>query len=72
MKSYKLFLSEKRSNPDKNPKLSAYDYLEQYKDDPDVYISFTDISKIGINPRSDFNTPNGIYTYPLREMWKDF
>ena len=25
--------------------------------------------KIGINPKSKYNTPNGIYTYPLPEMW---
>jgi hypothetical protein len=32
---------------------------------PVNYITFTAINKLGINPRSEYNTPNGIYTYPL-------
>ena len=67
---YQFMLFEKRRNPDQNPKISAHEYLEKYKDDPDIYISFSNIPKIGINPKSDFNTPLGIYTYPLKEIWK--
>jgi hypothetical protein len=26
--------------------------------------------KVGINPKSTYNTPNGIYVYPLKEAWK--
>jgi len=63
---------EARRNPELNPKISAYEALLPYKDDPDVYISFTDIDKIGINPRSKYNTPLGIYTYPLREVWDTY
>ena len=51
---------------------SAYDILKEYKDDPNIYISFTDIDKLGINPQSGYNTPLGIYTYPLKEIWKSF
>ena len=29
------------------------------------YIKF----KIGINPKSKYATPNGIYTYPLKKAW---
>ena len=72
MKTFSSFLIEKRRNPDKNPKIPAYKALEKYKDDEDVYISFTDIDKIGINPRSKFNTPLAIYTYPLKEIWGGF
>lgn len=36
----------------------------KYKDTDDVYFSFTNIFKIGINPKSTWNTPVGIYTYP--------
>ncbi len=68
MKRYKPLL-EKRRNPDRNPYVGAWDYLLEYKDDPDVYISFTKIDKIGINPKSGFNTPVGIYTYPLKEFY---
>ena len=72
MKIYKSrfnHYSEKRRNPEMNPHISAWDYVDKYKNDPDVYISFTTIDKIGINPRSVYNTPNGIYCYPLREFY---
>ena len=63
---------EKRSNPELNPYIGAWDYLDKYKDDPDVYISFTEIDKIGINPESKYNTPVGIYTYPLKEFVRNY
>ena len=69
MKSFKKFISEARSNPDRNEKVSAYAALLPYSDDEDIYISLTDIDKIGINPLSKFNTPLGIYTYPLKDAW---
>lgn len=72
MKSFSNYLAEKRKNPDQNPKISAYDALKPYKDNPNIYITFTGVDKVGINPHSGFNTPNGIYTYPLKEIWKGF
>jgi len=63
---------EIRKNPDMNPHIGAWDCVDKYKDDKDVYISFTEIDKIGINPKSKFNTPVGIYTYPLREFVKNY
>jgi hypothetical protein len=71
MKTFKQYISEARRNPEQNPKISVVQALAKYKDDPDIYISFTYVDKVGINPRSTFNTPLGIYTYPLKEMWKD-
>ena len=53
-------------------KRSPYEQLEKYKDDPNVYISFRDIKRIGINPQPRYNTPNGIFSYPLSLIWKDF
>lgn len=48
-------------------------YLEDPKYDNDrLFISFTEIDKIGINPRSKYNTPLGIYTYPLRRFFKHY
>jgi hypothetical protein len=35
------------------------------------FIHFTDIPKLGINPKYTYNTPQGIYGYPLREIWSD-
>lgn len=67
MKSFKSFLNEDRTEPIQLQ--TAIEILSEYKNDPDVYISFTGIDKIGINPQSSFNTPNGIYTYPLKAAW---
>ena len=71
MKRYKP-LFEARSHPELNPHVGAWDYLEKYQDDKDVYISFTAIDKIGINPQSHYNTPVGIYCYPLSEFYKNY
>ncbi len=35
---------------------------EQY---PDAYVTYTELPKFGANPKSIFNTPLGIYAYPL-------
>lgn len=61
---------EARSKPGINPKVSAYEQLLKYKNDPSIFISFTALNKAGLNPRSTYNTPNGIYTYPLAKTWK--
>lgn len=45
-----------------------FEDIFKYADDDDVYISFTDIPfKSGINPRSKYGTPIGIYCYQLME-----
>jgi len=72
MINFKDFLLERRTNIEDNPKISAYEILKKYKNDDDIYISFTIINKVGINPKSDFNTPNGIYCYPIKEIWKKY
>ena len=71
MLRFKSYLEEKRRNPKLNPKISVVELLRPYKDDPDMYISFTTIDKIGINPKSQYDTPNGIYTYPLKEIFDE-
>jgi len=43
--------------------------LEKYKDDPDIFITYSDIPKLGINPQTSFKTPAGIYCYPLLKMY---
>jgi len=69
-----------------NPRVPLTDKLEQYKDREDIFLSYVmdmgdlqpkggkNISgfKVGINPRSRYNTPNGIYLYPLKEAWKSY
>jgi hypothetical protein len=42
--------------------------LEQYigsKASPSHFFTMTEINKVGINPQSSYNTPLGIYAYPL-------
>jgi len=66
-------IDEIRSNPDKNPKLSIIDVLEKYSTSDDVYVTFTELNKLGINPRSDFSdTPMGIYAYPVKQIWDKY
>lgn len=74
MKLNELFagLFEARKNPDQNPKLSDVEQLRKYKDDPDIFISYTDIPKIGMNPKYNFDTPMGVYFYPLQSFWNHF
>jgi ankyrin repeat protein len=69
MKIQKNILLELRKNPELNIKTDPVKEIEQYSKDPDVYISYRSIDKIGINPKSKYNTPNGIYTYPLKEIF---
>ena len=46
-----------------------FDYLkEKYsksKDLDKLFISFVNVDKVGINPKSPYDTPIGVYTYPL-------
>jgi hypothetical protein len=70
-------ISELRREPLLNPTKSVTDQLEEiyssYGDD--VYVSFSEIPKVGINPKSSYytdpvisneSTPVGIYAYPLK------
>lgn len=34
----------------------------------DLYVSYTGIEKIGVNPRSGYDTPLGVYSYPLAHV----
>ena len=72
MLSFKSFINEKRSHPEQNPKLSAYDELKDYAKLDGYYISFTKLDKLGINPQSEFSTPLGIFAYQLKETWKEY
>jgi hypothetical protein len=38
--------------------------------DRGCFFSMTEINKLGINPQSKYNTPLGIYSYPLNEEYK--
>lgn len=67
------FIQEARRNPEQNPKTSVNEYIEQAlaQAEPlgntnfkNLFVSFTKLPKLGINPQSRYNTPIGIYSYP--------
>ena len=64
-------LAEARKNWDHPAQQKVYgaDKLRQYANDDNIYISFTEIDKLGINPQSGYQTPIGIYTYPLKQVF---
>lgn len=61
-------ITELRKNPDVNRKINTLQQLkelqERYKDQT-LFVSFTSLDKLGINPSSRYSTPIGIYAYPL-------
>ena len=50
---------------------SGFERLKEYKDDPNIFISYRSINKLGINPKNEFNTPIAIYSYNLKDMWSE-
>lgn len=67
---HEVFLKEKRSHPLENKKEEDFLIdLAQYKDDPNYFIHFSDIKKVGINPSVQWSI-RGIYAYPLKEIWE--
>lgn len=81
MKSFVSFvLDEARKNPELNPKVSINSIIQQHYDDaPELsgtstknsFVSFTVIDKLGINPKSPYDTPIGVgYSYPSEYIIK--
>ena len=66
-------LLERRRNPEQNPRISAVEFLRQYKDNPKMYLHTTNLQKVGIYPRSTdgHDSPAGIYAYRLMDIWED-
>lgn len=83
MKSFTTILTEARRNPELNVKQFPVEALLKYEKDLDIFISFISNAKeftetgksgelsaqVGLNTKSKFNTPNGVYTYPLEEVY---
>lgn len=71
-------ISEARKNPEQNPKTSinriVYDAVKSTTDTIadilNVFVSFTKVDKLGINPKSKYETPIGIYAYPAEYVRK--
>lgn len=51
-------------------KLDTNDILMQYINDDNVFVSFTKLDKLGINPNSKYDTPLGIYAYPTKDAYE--
>lgn len=65
-----LKLLEARRNPSVNAKHGGIDIIraaikQANGDTKYKFVSFTNVLKLGINPSSQFNTPIGIYAYPI-------
>ncbi len=69
----KIFeIIEARKNPAHNVKMSINQVIanrlaattDEVADTPNLFISFTSVDKLGINPKSEYATPLGIYAYP--------
>jgi len=54
-----------RYRKEKGEKYDIYHSLKNVAKDPYAFVHFSDLDKLGINPKSSFNTPIGIYGYPL-------
>lgn len=74
---FKNYYFEARSNPEQNPKLdvdqaimAAYESLGQ-KSKSKVGLSMTHVDKLGVNPRSTYDTPLGIYAYPFDWVYNE-
>lgn len=67
MKIYELII-EKRREPEKNPKVVGHESvvkkLQQMGDLSNVGVSMTAVPKLGMNVKSDYQTPIGVYFYP--------
>lgn len=70
--SFLQFLAEARAHPDQNPKVAVNQAIATYADihyEP-TYVSMTNVDKLGINPKSGFDTPIGLYAYPTDYVLK--
>jgi hypothetical protein len=79
MITFKNYIEEARRNPHQNPKISGYDFLyalhQKKRPFPtgviNHFVSFTKVDKLGINPGSMYDTPLGIYSYPVEYVLKE-
>ena len=62
------YLSGKISEEDREnikKEHSAMSILKNFIDTPDIFIHFSDIERASFNPKYNYDTPFGIYAYPL-------
>ena len=69
-------LIEARRNPDQNPRISINQAMKYHLGNtsdtvagvPNLFVSFSDIEKLGVYPRSADKTPIAIYSYPVSHI----
>lgn len=65
-----VLLEKQRFARETGQKVDKTAILDKYKDDPNVLVHFSDLDKLGINPQSKYDTPVGIYGYPLSALYE--
>ena len=61
-----MLISELRKNPSVNKKITMFEYIKSLPSLENIFLSFSNVPKLGINPKSKWKTtPIGIYSYPL-------
>lgn len=66
------FIKEMRRNPEQNPRENVKEKLKTLAQDTSVFVSYTQLPKLGINPNSsNISTPAGVFAYPLHLIWSD-
>ena len=80
MKTFKEKIEEARKNPNKNPKVSIIDIVQNHYNIAskisslgikNSFVSFTDIPKLGIRPFPSHSGPLAIYAYPSKILLKN-
>ena len=48
------------------------DYLRNnFKNPKQLFVTFVSVDKVGLNPKSQYDTPIGVYTYPLEYVFDE-
>ncbi|PNX45740.1 MAG: hypothetical protein BV459_07820 [Thermoplasmata archaeon M11B2D] len=63
-------LSEKRAHADMNEKEWVAKYLMDNINNNNLYLHFSNINKVGIKPRNEWDTPQGVYGWQLNAYKK--
>jgi len=66
------YLNEKRRNPENNPKEYVNDLLNKYSSTENTYVTFINVIKKGVNPKSPYVTPAGVYAYNIKESKREY
>jgi hypothetical protein len=63
---FSQYLNEDKPVGKKNKELWLEYLQKNYKPDDNLFVSFVSVDKAGINPKSPYDTPIGVYAYPLK------